>query len=43
MVIDFKSKAFPKLTSHAIQEEDGHIILIAQKEFGVELDQMSFE
>ena len=42
MVMTFKKEAFPKLLSYNISEEDGNIILVVEKEFGVEFDKMKF-
>lgn len=43
MIKTFQAAPFPKVTSYEIMEEGDHFILIVQKEFGVELDQMKFE
>lgn len=42
MVRDFQKAVFPKLLGYSITEENGDIILIAEKEFGEEFDKMKF-
>lgn len=43
MIEDFKGVIFPKLISYEIIEDGAELLLVVQKEFGVEFDKMKFE
>ena len=42
MVYNFQKAVFPKLLGYRMNEEDGYIILVVEKEFGEEFDKMKF-
>ena len=43
LVARFQAENFPRLVSYEIKESSGQVILIVQKEFGIEFDEMKFD